>query len=152
MAETGQIGRHTMIDQLIDTLHAGKHSLVVCNGSVYTYDDRGVSDLYRLYTTEPQILRDATLADKVVGKGAAALMVLGKVKEIYADTISRPALSLLESNNVSVTYATLVDNIINRQGSGICPVETVCLDCQTAEECLPKITAFMLTFLHVSYL
>lgn len=132
-----------MISQLIGILHKGSHSLVIYNGAVHTYDGKGVSDLYRLYTTESQILNDAIVADKVVGKGAAALMVTGKVKQMHADVISRPALSLLKSTEIAVTYSMLVDNIINRQGTGICPVEAMCLNCQTAEECIPKITTFM---------
>lgn len=133
-----------MTDRPAEILHKGNHSLVIDNdGDIHVFDGRGVSDLYRLYTTEPQLLCGAVLADKVVGKGAAALMVLGKVRAIYADTISSPALSMLESDGITVAYSTLVDNIINRQGTGICPVETLCIDCLTAEECLPKITFFM---------
>lgn len=132
-----------MIDHLVEILHAGNHSLVVNNGTIHTYDGRGVSDLYRIYTNESQLLKDSILADKVVGKGAAALMVLGKISQIHADVISRPALSMLETNGIVVTYSKLVDNIINRQGTGICPVETLCLDCETAEECLPKISFFL---------
>lgn len=132
-----------MIDQLVEILHRGNHSLVIDNGTIHTYEGRGVSDLYHIYTSEPQILKDTSLADKVVGKGAAALMVLGGVKQIHADVISRPALTLLESCGITVTYSKLVDNIINRMGTGICPVETLCLDCTTAEECFPKITQFL---------
>ena len=132
-----------MMETLIEILHKGKHSLVVFNGEIHTYDSRGLSNLYHLYTTEPNILRDADIADKVVGKGAAALMVLGKVRSLHADVISNHALKLLESSQIKISYTQKVDNIINRQGTGICPVETQCLECKTAEECLPKITQFI---------
>lgn len=132
-----------MIDKLVEILHSGDHSLVIENGSITTYDGRGVSDLYRLYTKEPDVLNGAILADKVVGKGAAAIMILGKVRMVHADVISRPALSLLESNGVTVIYSMLADNIINRQGNGICPVESICLDCNTAEDCFQEITGFI---------
>ncbi|MCM1140087.1 MAG: DUF1893 domain-containing protein [Muribaculum sp.] len=132
-----------MIDRLVDILHSGNHSLVVDNGEIHTFDGRGVRDLYHIYTTAPQILKGASLADKVVGKGAAALMALGGVKQIHADVISRPALTMLESDGITVTYSILVDNIINRKGTGMCPVETLCFDCTTAEECYPKITQFL---------
>lgn len=132
-----------MIDRLVDILHSGNHSLVIDNGALHTYDGRGVSDLYRLYTTEPQSLNGAMVADKVVGKGAAALMALSGIKQLHADVISKPALDLLKTENISVGYDKLVDNIINRKGTGICPVETMCLECKTAEDCLPKITQFL---------
>ena len=45
-------------------------------------------------------MQNAQLADKVIGKGAAALIVLGKMKEVYADIISTPALSLLRAAGI----------------------------------------------------
>ncbi len=132
-----------MIDQLIETLHRGNYSLVIYNGTIHTYNGRGVSDLYHIYTSDPQMLKGSALADKVVGKGAAALMVLGKVSQVHADIISKPAFSLLKSNGIAVTYTTLTDNIINRHGTGICPVESLCLDCKTAQECIQKISSFL---------
>ena len=55
------------------------------------FRERGVADLFRLQHEEPQLLRGAFIADKVVGKGAAALMVLGGVEGLFADVVSRPA-------------------------------------------------------------
>lgn len=131
------------MEDLIDLLHRGGHSLVLRNGNVHTYEERGVSDLYRLLSRHPQLLCGAEVADKVVGKGAAALMVLGKVKEVYADVMSEPALHLFASAGIPVSYGQLVSGIRNRAGDGWCPVETLCNDCQTAEECLPLIRGFM---------
>lgn len=54
------------------------------------FRERGVADLFRLLHEEPQLLRGAFIADKVVGKGAAALMVLGGVEGLFADVVSRP--------------------------------------------------------------
>lgn len=132
-----------MMNKLIDILHTGHHSLVVDNGEIHTYDGRGVSDLFRLYKNNPEILAGAKIADKVVGKGAAALMIVGKVSRVHADVISVPALALFRTSPVDVDYDKLVDNIINRHGTGICPVETLCLECRTADECLPKIENFI---------
>lgn len=131
------------MDALIELLHDGKHSLVVANGEVRTFDGRGISDLYQLYHNAPKFLRGAVVADKVIGKGAAALMVMGGVRSVYADTISVPALSLLQDNRIAVGYALKVANIINRQGDGICPVEALCSRCLTAAECVPLIDNFM---------
>lgn len=132
-----------MMRQLIDTLHRGNHSLVVAGGTVHTFDGRGIADLYALYTDAPHVLCGARVADKVVGKGAAALMTLGGVREVYADVISRPAFDLLDGSSIKVTCGIVVPNIINRKGTGLCPVEALCLDCSSAEECLPLITRFM---------
>ncbi len=130
------------MEDLIILLHNGEHSLVISNKTINTYDGNGVSDLMRILDEQPNILNGATLADKVVGKGAAALMVIGKVKEVYSDVISQPALNLLVDNKIVVTYGQCVPQIRNRMGTGFCPIETLCLPCKTAEECLIKIKEF----------
>ena len=130
--------------ECIEKLHIGGWSCVICNGNdVRTFSQRGVKDLLRLLHEEPAFLRGAFVADKVVGKGAAALMVLGGVAGLYTDVISTPARTLLESNGIAVTAAVESPNIRNRAGDGICPVEALCADCTTAEECLPKIETFV---------
>ena len=82
-------------------------------------------------------------ADKVVGKGAAALMVLGGVEGLFADVVSRPALELLAGAGIAVEYTVVVPNIVNRAGTGTCPVEQLCAGAASAAECLPLIEGFM---------
>lgn len=43
------------------------------NGHVATFDSRGVADLFNLLNDDPEFMQGADVADKVVGKGAAAL-------------------------------------------------------------------------------
>lgn len=132
------------IEELKLILEREQCSCVISNGDNTTIcRGRGVSDLFRLLKTQPEILRGASLADKVVGKGAAALMILGGVREVYASTMSKPAMALLESAATQVSFGKLVDNIINRTGTDICPVEKLCSDCTSAEECLPLIENFI---------
>lgn len=128
---------------LADILHDGGYSLVVANGDIRTFDGRGVSDLYQLLENDSGFLNGASVADKVVGKAAASMMVLAKVKEVHADVVSQPALDLLESNRVRVTYGNIVPYIINRTGADLCPLETRCLPCMTLQECFVQIRAFM---------
>lgn len=132
------------MEELIRILTEGNYSLVLeKDGQRYTFTQRGVADLHALYYAPEHLLDGATLADKVVGKGAAALMVAGGVRQVHALTVSEPALELLRDNAVEVTYGLLVPHIINRKGDGICPVEKLCSDCRTAEECLPLIDKFV---------
>lgn len=136
-----------MLDRLADILHFGNHSLVVedARGTVHVFDSRGVADLYALLHSQPELLKGANVADKVIGKGAAALMCLGGVERVYTDVLSRPALELFAASGVEdVMYDHLVPGIINRAGTGLCPVETLCLPCATPSECLPLIRGFIL--------
>lgn len=113
---------------LIKTLLEGNHSLVVDNGSVSCYDGKGLKDLLRLLDTAPEVLFGATVADKVVGKAAAALMIVGKVKEVYAHTVSAPAAEMLGMCGITLTYSSKVDYIQNSDATGWCPMEIACRD------------------------
>lgn len=131
-------------EQTVGLLFAEKCSCVVRNGDeVRIFRERGVKDLYRLLREEPQLLDGAFVADKVVGKGAAALMILGGIGELHADVISRPARLLLAASPVHVSYTLEVPYIVNRTRTGQCPVETLCRDCATAAEALPLIRNFI---------
>ena len=123
------------MEKLIRLLHKGNYSLVVAHGEIRTFSGRGVSDLYALSGEDPGFLRGASVADKVVGKAAAALMIVAGV--------SRPALDLLAGSGVKVGYAEEVPHVINRSGTGWCPLETRCHDLRTPEECVAQIRDFM---------
>lgn len=130
--------------QLIDLLHAEACSCVIRNGSATRiFRERGVKDLYQLLNEEPEFLDGAFIADKVVGKGAAALMILGGIGELYTDVISLPARRLLATSPVRVSFTLEVPYIVNRTRTGQCPVETLCRNCATAAEALPLIRTFI---------
>lgn len=163
------------LGEAIEVLHREGCSCVIINhGEITICHERGVKDLLRILKTEREKLNGAAIADKVIGKGAAALMILGGVKAVYADVISEPALKLFADSgaaqeglqpgggametvgeestagsgkqvmkSISVVYGKLIANIINRAGTGICPVESRCMDCKTAAECLPRIEEFV---------
>lgn len=129
---------------LIDLLFGEQVSCVVRSGdTIRLFRQRGVKDLFRLLKESPGELRGALIADKVVGKGAAALMVLGGIRELYADVISYPALELLARKRIPVSYTIAVERIANRSQTGPCPIEERCIACESPEECLRKIEEFI---------
>ena len=132
-----------MPDELIRILQDGNHSLVVAGDGIRTFDGRGISDLYDLLTEHPGWLRGASVADKVVGKVAAALLILGGVRELFAGVVSTSALGLLKDSGIPVRFSQEVAHIVNRKGDGVCPVETLCKECTTAAQCLPLIREFV---------
>ncbi len=72
-----------MMDELVRILQDGNHSLVVASDRIRSFDGRGIFDLYGILTEHPDWLRGASVADKVVGKGAAALLILDGVRECF---------------------------------------------------------------------
>ena len=133
-----------MPSEIIELLQSSGCSCVIRNGQALRLcHQRGVKDLHELLHNEPELLRGASLADKVVGKGAAALMIAGGVRYIYAAVISHKAYTLIQQYGIECEFGLLVEHIINRAGTDICPVEKLCTECATAEECLPLIDEFI---------
>lgn len=130
--------------KVIDILFTEQCSCVVANGDqAVAFRERGVKDLYRLLKDNSPLLRNAFIADKVVGKAAASLMIAGGVTGVYAVTISTPALSLLRKYGVDVTFDTEVHHIVNRTGTDWCPLEKQCFLANTVEECIARIDSFL---------
>ncbi len=143
IAESLRRGVPPAMSALVALLDKGDTTLVVDNGRVTTYTGRGVSDLHWLLTDHPHMLQGARVADKIVGKGAAALMILGGVRELYTPVISRLALNLLSGYDIKTTYDKVIDHVVNRDKTGWRPVETLCRDLATPKECLAAITEFL---------
>lgn len=124
------------MQQLINLLHQADCSLVVRaeTGEVTTYQKKGVRDLVWLLDNAPERLRQASIADKVIGKAAAGLIVQGGVAEVYADVMSRLALPLLEAAGILYSYGELVERIVIPDGDDRCPLERIVADAHTAPE------------------
>lgn len=133
-----------MKEDIIELLHSGGYSCVIAKGEeTRTFRQRGVADLYDLYEQEAEFLQGAHVADKVIGRGAAALIVLGGVQSVYTDTISEGALALLEEAGIEVRYAEKVPRIVNRDKTGWCPLETACSGIVSVKEMYPVIRDFV---------
>lgn len=118
----------SQLDRAKELLKSNNFTCAVCKeDKAYTSTDRGVKPLVLWYESGTD-MKNASAADKVVGRGAAFLYLLLGIGELYAQVISKPALELLSENGVAVYYGTLADNIINRQGNGICPFEEAVLN------------------------
>lgn len=133
------------MEEIIKLLHEGGYSCVIRNGEIRTFTQRGVADLYDLLNQDPAFLKGAQVADKVIGKAAAALMVLGGVQQIYTDLISEPALTVLRRAGIRVDCVQVVPRIQNRTKTGWCPMETICYEVNTARDMFPLIRDFVET-------
>lgn len=124
------------MQELIERLQQSGCSLVVCDslGQTTTYNKKGVRDLVWLLDNEPWRLQGAYVADKVVGKAAAGLMVCANVANVYGMTMSRQALPLFDDAGIPYEYEELVDAIIIPEGDNRCPLEQIVEDAVTAED------------------
>ncbi len=122
-----------------DILKSGGFTCVLCKGeTVVTSKERGVKPLYN-FLLSGNDFSFFSASDKVVGKATAFLYVLLKVKAVYAAVISAGALEVLKANGIDAEYDTLVPNIINRKGDGICPFERTVMEIDDPETALTRI-------------
>lgn len=98
----------------------------VTEEAVLTSEYKGIRRLLTL-VNEQTVLAEGFVADRIVGKAAALLMVLQGAKNVYAETIDKPALAVFRTHGVNVLFRKLVPIIINRAGDGICPMENAVL-------------------------
>lgn len=112
-------------------------------GELRTFSRRGVADLFNLVADEPDFLRGASVADRVIGRGAALLLVKGGAREVYAQVISSGALEVLRSVGIETSFGKEVPNIINRTGTDICPVEKLTASTLSPDEAYERIKQFL---------
>ena len=129
-----------------EAMEAGGYTCVLTDGtSFYTSCQRGVKPLVQ-FLEKKSIPENLFAADKVVGRATAYLYVLLRVQALYAKVISEPAIAVLHAHGIAVQYETLVPNIINRKGDGICPFEAAVMgieDPETAYDAILKKMALL---------
>lgn len=93
------------------------------DGKFYTSSAIGIKPLMIFLREDRHFFQDAVIADKVIGKAAALLMVLGGAVAVYGEVMSKSAMETLKENNIYFEYTTAVPYIKNRTGDGVCPME-----------------------------
>jgi hypothetical protein len=68
-------------------------------------------------------LEGASLADRVAGRAIALLCVYAKIKEVYAQVLSKNAQETFKQNKIPCHSDEIVDNILNTNKTHICPFE-----------------------------
>ena len=102
---------------------------------------RGVLPLLKLL--DDGHLRHALVVDKVIGRAAAAVCLVGRARRVHGLLMSEEAQSLLAAHNVPATADRLVPKILNRDQSASCPLEA-----RVAQEADPqKMVADLRAFL-----
>jgi len=106
-------------------LDLNNHTCVIrtSNGQLLTSDEHGILPPLRWLREDSGILRGAQVADKVIGKAAALLFACGGVRSVWAARMSEAARDFLQTAGIIADYDELVPAILNRDGTGLCPME-----------------------------
>lgn len=84
--------------------------------------DKGIAPILK-FINAGENLENFSLADRIVGKAVAMLVVYSKIREVYAEVLSEKGEEVLKKHNIKYSYKTLTEKIINRKGDDICPME-----------------------------
>ena len=124
------------IERAVALLRSSDYTIAILtsSGEAITSRERGVATLMRLLAERAEVLRGAVVADKVVGRAAAALFVVGGCRRLHTAVLSRAGEGMLRGSAVEYTYDTLTEAIINRRGDGFCPMEMATSEAQSAAE------------------
>lgn len=107
-------------------------------GCVHTSDKKGILPMVEFIESGVDLC-GFSAADLIVGKAAALLFALAKVSQVYAGVMSKGACAVFEKYGIRFEYGTLTEEIINRQGTGACPMEEAVRDTDDAKEGFEKI-------------
>ena len=95
---------------------------------IFKSKDKGIKPIFILATQLKEEAKGATLADRVIGKGAAILVGHIGIKEIYTDLISQGGIERLEHYEIPYSMKDSCEYIKNRDKTGYCPIENISKD------------------------
>jgi len=100
----------------------------------------GFGDAFHLV---PRILNNFNDSDYTaalgIGKLAGSLLAVGGVKAIYADVMSEYAIPVMDQFNIEYEYKTKVPYIINKDKTGMCPMENKFKDVENIQSIYDEI-------------
>lgn len=109
------------------------HTICLCkDGKCLFSEKKGIAPMMN-FIGENVDLRGFSVADLVVGKAAAMLLVKCGIAGIFAKVLSESGKAVLEKHGVPFEFEVLTEKIINRAGTDICPMEKAVCDADDPE-------------------
>ena len=123
------------LDLAKSTLYKKELTLVIVkNGELlFETDSHRISGFLGAIEQLDARLEGASVADRVAGKAVALLCVYAKIRDVYAEVLSRKAKEVFEENGIRHEWKTLVDNVLDLNKSGVCPFEKAAADISDPE-------------------
>lgn len=110
------------------------HTICLCkDGNCLYSEKRGIAPMMNFIESGAD-LTGYSVADIVVGKAAALLFIKCGIQKVFAKTLSQKGKRVLDMYGVEYEYETLAENIINRTGTDICPMEKAVMNTDNPEE------------------
>ncbi len=117
-----------------EEFNSGKFTLVLCKDKdIYTSDITGIRPLMKIIDDKKDC-QGYSAADKIIGRAAAFLYTLIRVKNVYGEVMSKGACEILKNAGINYEYKTLTEFIENRKKNGICPMDEAVKDINNAQD------------------
>ena len=110
---------------------------------IFKSSENSIKPMYTLATEMKEDLKGASIADKVIGKGAAMLCNHIGIKQVYGQLVSDSAIDVLKESNIAYTYDKICPYIKNRDKTDMCPIEKLAKDVEDGDILLKRIKDFM---------
>lgn len=112
-----------LIVEMKSLIVRGEESAVVAHDGVITAkaEGRGIMPLMKLL--DDGKLNRGLVVDKVIGRAAAAICIVGRVRRVHGLLMSADAKLMLEERGILTSAEKVVPEILNRELNGSCPLE-----------------------------
>ncbi|HPU63190.1 MAG TPA: DUF1893 domain-containing protein [Mobilitalea sp.] len=109
-------------------IHSDCTCVAIKENKIYKSNLKGIMPIISKLKEDPQFFNGADVADEVIGRAAAMLLIYGKVRSIYTPLISEHAIKVLDEYQIHYEYEKKVPFILNRNKDGMCPMEQTVLN------------------------
>jgi hypothetical protein len=137
------------------TIRSGTASLCAADNEVLVYCEtgRGISPLLTAIERERSCAhKSMDWGDKLVGRAAGLLLVLVSPRSVFAATMSAGAADVLRVAGIPFTCDILIPDVLNREGTGPCPMEAAVRSVDEPLAALETLERLVQTMSHVGRL
>lgn len=126
-----------MLENAIQKLRKTGASVVFADagGRYHICEGRGVQPLLDCIAAGERYPGGA-MADRLVGKAAAALAVLLGVASVHGEVMSEAGRDYLAARGIAFSFREMIPRVLNRTGDDTCPMEKSVQHLDDPAECL----------------
>ena len=135
-----------MSDQILarNKLFEGKYSCVLVRDGdiIMVSHDKGIAPLFSKLAEGGMSLKNAAIADRIIGKAMALLCLFAGITSVYGCIISNCAKNILEDSGIHTEYDKIVPYIMNRDRSDRCLMEKLVDNIEDPQKAFDVISSF----------
>lgn len=105
---------------------------------IFSSTDAGIRPVIEVIDKKLNV-KESYVSDKIVGKAAALLYSYLEVKSVYAAVMSKKGREVLQKHGIEAKFDVQTEEIRNRAGNGICPMEAAVADIEEPSEAVAAI-------------